>query len=138
MDVDDLLVVPLGHQAGVLILTLLIHPPLPAQLLVLCQHLRIEQRIPSGDEGELLVVAEQTIVVLELAVVPVVPRPAVLQDAQGVDMARHQVPPGCLLEVPVLMEPLVEPVLIVAPWSLPILIIVSIVPLLIISTIIPA
>ena len=138
LDVDYPLLVLLGHQAGVLVLTLLIHPPLPAQLLVLCQHLRIEQRIPGGVEGELLIVAEQTIVVFELTVVPVMPRPAVLQDAQGVDMARHQVSPGCLLEVPVLMEPLVEPVLIVAPWSLPILIMVSIVvPLLIISTIIP-
>merc|ERR1719507_1945557 len=118
----------LRHQPSVLVLALLIDSPLPPQLLPLLQHFCIEQGISSRIIGELFVIAEETIVVLNPAtLVAIVPRPAVFQDAQSVNVAWHQIPPGSLLKVAILLETLVKAILVISPWLLSVLVVVPIV-----------
>lgn len=136
LDVDDPLFVSLRHEPSVLVLTLFVDSPFPPQLLALLQHFSIEQGISSRIIGELFVIAEKTIIVLNPAtLVAIVPRPAVFQDAQGVHMAWHQIPPGSLLKVAVLLETLVKAILVISPWLLSVLVVVPIVvPLLLVTS----
>merc|ERR1719507_2960878 len=125
----------LRHQPSVLVLALLIDSPLPPQLLPLLQHFCIEQGISSRIIGELFVIAEETIVVLDPAtLVSIVPRPAVFQDAQSVNVAWHQIPPGSLLKITVLLETLVKAILVISPWQLSVLVVVPIVVSLLLVT----
>merc|ERR1719507_1708490 len=125
----------LRHQPSVLVLALLIDSPLPPQLLPLLQHFCIEQRVSSRIIGELFVIAEETIVVLNPAtLVAIVPRPAVFQDPQSVNVAWHQIPPGSLLKVTVLLETLVKAILVISPWLLSVLVVVPIVVSLLLVT----
>ena len=87
-------------------------------------HLSIKNRISCWIEGKILIVSKKTVFVFYPSSLPVMPGPvnldvdesrqgrgpAMFENTQSMHMPRHQVPPGGLLEISVLLETLLKPV----------------------------